>query len=127
MKFVSRRTEPFRYTFVSPESCLFQLLELNGQAFGTKPAPAELIDIHKSGCKLATPLDLRAADHAIKIGISFPFFEGGPLEVTGDIRWQLPAGDTFRYGIRFLADDDLKERIKAELRILAGQNKISAF
>lgn len=124
--FPSRRTEPFRYIFVTPESCTFQLIELNGQPFESKQAAAELIDIHKSGCKLATPLDLRAADNAIKIRIEFPFFEDGPLTVTGEIRWQQTSAGTCLYGVMFHAEDDVKERIKAELRRLAGQAKINA-
>ena len=122
----SRRTEPFRYLFVTPELCYFQIRELNGVVFGSKSAPAELVDIHKSGCRIATPLDLRAADHAIKLTLELPFFAEGPLSVTGDVRWQQFESDKFLYGIQFMADEHVKERIRAELRRLAGERRIQA-
>ncbi|CAM4384825.1 PilZ domain-containing protein [Paenibacillus tarimensis] len=122
----SRRQEPFRYQFTTPESCLFQISEINGKVIESRHARADLIDIHKSGCKLAAQLDLRVEINHVKLMIDFPFSEEGPLLVSGDVRWQLQEQDRYLYGVQFSADAELKERIKAELRKLAGSKKIHA-
>lgn len=122
----SRRKEPFRYLFAVPEPCLFQIIELNGLELETRQALAELIDWNKSGCKLVAGLDLRSGDNLVRLTIDFPFAETFPLTVNGEVRWQSDNEGGYLYGIQFMADDDLKERVKVEIRRLAAENRINA-
>ena len=122
----SRRKEPFRYQFAISETCYFQISQLNGRPVDTKPAQAELIDWHKSGCKLRTDLDLRLTINEVRVLIEFPFAEGLPIVLSGHIRWQLSEEGRHYYGVLFEADDEMKERIKVEIRRLAAHQKINA-
>jgi hypothetical protein len=122
----SRRREPFRYQFTDSETCFFQISQLNGMKIETKPAQAELIDWHKSGCKLRTDLDLRLTINEVQVMIEFPFAEQAPIHVVGSIRWQLTDERYHYYGVLFEADNELKERIKVEIRRLAAEQKINA-
>jgi len=122
----SRRREPFRYQFAVSESCTFQISQLNGRPVETKPAQAELLDWHKSGCKLRTDLDLRLSINEVRVHVEFPFAEGSPIVLSGHIRWQLAEEGSHYYGVSFDADDAMKERIKIEIRRLAAEQKINA-
>lgn len=122
----SRRREPFRYQFTNSETCYFQISMLNGSQIETKPAHAELIDWHKSGCKLRSALDLRLTINEVEVMIEFPFAEGEPIQVNGTIRWQNSEDGAHYYGVMFEADEELKERIKVEIRRLASARRINA-
>jgi hypothetical protein len=122
----SRRKEPFRYQFTDSETCYFQISQLNGMKIETKPAQAELLDWHKSGCKLRTELDFRLTINEVQVLIEFPFAEQEPIRVIGSIRWQKSEDAYHYYGVMFDADEELKERIKVEIRRLAAERKINA-
>jgi hypothetical protein len=122
----SRRKEPFRYQFTDSETCYFQISQLNGTKIETKPAQAELLDWHKSGCKLRSELDFRLTINEVQVMIEFPFAEREPIQVTGSIRWQNSEDAYHYYGVMFDADEELKERIKVEIRRLAAERKINA-
>ncbi len=122
----SRRKEPFRYQFTDSEICYFQISMLNGSLIATKPAQAELIDWHKSGCKLRSELDLRLTINEVQVMIEFPFAEQEPIQVSGSIRWQNSEDAYHYYGVMFDADEELKERIKVEIRRLAAARRINA-
>lgn len=120
----NRRKEPFRYLFAAPESILFQLTEINGQLLETRKAPAELIDLNKSGCKLRTALDFKAESNQLKLTIELSS-DDGALQLDGEIRWQNRCDGVFEYGIYFIIDEEQREALKAELRQWAALNKIN--
>jgi len=119
----SRRKDPFRYVFVPPESCEFQLTAINGAPVASKFAAAAIIDVNKSGCKLETALNLNANVHKLQVVIQTGI-AGEPMPLSGEIRWQAEAATGFRYGVRFAHDEATRERLQAELRRLAGERRI---
>ncbi|GGG23205.1 PilZ domain-containing protein [Paenibacillus abyssi] len=122
---LTRRKEPFRYLLKEPESCRFQIVDINGKAVHTKLARAEFINVSKAGCRFAAKLDLRHTHNKIKLIIHIQLNEE-PLQLKGTIRWQQQVGgQLFLYGMEFDPDDRMYELISRELRLLAGRNKIT--
>ncbi|GBF75209.1 PilZ domain-containing protein [Paenibacillus sp. 598K] len=121
----SRRKEPFRYVFHTPEPCTFQINRINNQPVDSKRAPAEILNLSRSGCNIATSLKLGAGEHVIGVMLYVQFGEA-PWEVQGIIRWHAYEEGLHRYGIQFEASDALRERMSIELRQLAASQRIVA-
>lgn len=121
----SRRKEPFRYIFHTPEVCTFQINRINHQSVASKRAQAEIINLSRSGCNILTPLKLGTAEHAIGLVLYVQFGEE-PWELPGVIRWQGFQDGQYNYGIQFETSDAFRERMNIELRQLAATQRITA-
>lgn len=120
----SRRNEPFRYTFKPPMTCWIEIVSIDLKPVKSKLAPAELIDISKSGCRIQTGLDLHAAAHSIGAAIHIQLSEEN-FTFPGEVRWQHPHGaEYFHYGLSLQLTTEEKEKINVELRGLAAARRI---
>jgi hypothetical protein len=117
------RKDPFRYQFTHDFSCLFKILEINEKQVSTKLAEATLLDVSKSGCKLATALDLNSVTNKMKLRVSFEV-EGMEFSVPGSVRWQSNTHPNCLYGINFELQDKQKEQILFAIRTLANNRHV---
>lgn len=109
---ISRRTEPFRYTFEPPLACLIRLYEVDSRSLDSKPAEAELLDLSPRGCKLECALNFRPNDHECRLVLTVQL--AGSLALRGTIIWQEVRAHGFRYGIRF--EEGVQQTITEELK-----------
>ncbi|MFS0723950.1 hypothetical protein [Paenibacillus sp. 1P07SE] len=121
----SRRKEPFRYIFHTPEACTFQINRINNQPVDSKRAQAEIINLSRSGCNMVSALNLGTAEHAVGL-VLYAQFNEEPWELHGVIRWQTLKDGLYCYGIQFETGDGFRERMNIELRQLAATNRIIA-
>ncbi|MNJ33484.1 PilZ domain-containing protein [Paenibacillus fonticola] len=120
----TRRTEPFRYSMVTPLLCWIEIREINEVAVNSKLAEVELIDISKSGCRIQTRLDLRASTHQIAATVHVRLNED-LHKFPGSIRWQKEHENAvFHYGLSLELTDEMKECLNIELRSLAAARRI---
>ncbi|WP_433945852.1 PilZ domain-containing protein [Paenibacillus sp. SN-8-1] len=123
----NNRKEPFRYSMEEPMSCWIRISEINGTIITSKPAEADLIDISKGGCKIRTPLNLHAFSNSIK-GILRLKLSEEEYDLNAQIRWQRQIEPPFfHYGLSLMLEADEREKINADLRKLAGNNKIKVI
>ncbi|TYA11007.1 PilZ domain-containing protein [Paenibacillus faecis] len=121
---INRRTEPFRYSFNPPLDAWIEIVEINGSPLPTKPAPIELVDISKSGCRIRTALNLRAFSHNIRLLLHVRLNENS-YAFTGEIRWQKELEpQIIHYGICLHLSDEEKEKLNVELRGMAAARRI---
>jgi hypothetical protein len=122
----NRRQDPFRYLFTSPLHCEFHISEIDRKVVSSKIAEAFLLDISKSGCRLATPLDLGSKSHDLKINITLPVdVQGETLTVPAVVRWQSGDESENVYGVSFEAGNN-KELMMHAIRALGNDKKIVA-
>lgn len=121
---VSRRNEPFRYTFEPSLNCLIRLYEINHSHLESSQGEAEILDLSPNGCKLESSLNFRAAQNECKIVLSFKLVN--PLELRGTIIWQEQKAYGFLYGVKFESDkqreitEELKQYSKQKLQAAAA-------
>ncbi|MBP2000433.1 hypothetical protein J2Z69_001464 [Paenibacillus shirakamiensis] len=121
---INHRKEPFRYSLELPLPCAIEINEINGKAMNTKLAEAELIDLSRGGCKIRIPLDLHASAHTIRGKIHLQLNEE-KLIFNTEIRWQnSQQSDHYLYGLALYLNTEDQEKLNAELRTMAGSNKI---
>lgn len=120
---VNKRKEPFRYTLKEPMPFEIYILSINGVQGSPKPIQAELLDISRSGCKLAFPLSLPIDNNDIRIGINLKLFEDF-LYIEGTLRWGLEKDTLWHYGVQLVVEKEHQDRLSREMRMLAGQGKI---
>ncbi|MGG6313861.1 PilZ domain-containing protein [Paenibacillus macerans] len=120
----TRRTEPFRYSLNPPTNARIEILEIDGRPLLSKPAQIELIDIHKSGCRIRTGLNLHASTHAIRVVLHAQLGDD-MYAFPGEIRWQKELEPPiFHYGICLQLSAEEKEKLNVELRGMAAARKI---
>ncbi|MBB6693770.1 PilZ domain-containing protein [Cohnella xylanilytica] len=110
---LTRRGEPYRYSFVPELPCLIRLREANGFAVRSKPGQALLIDMSPQGCKLESALNFRLPDNECKVILSVRLTR--ELELRGTMIWQEERTPAFAYGIQLEEThrDELEEEIRA--------------
>lgn len=123
----NNRKEPFRYSMEEPMSCWIRISEINGTIITSKLAEVDLIDISKGGCKIRTPLDLHASSNSIKGVLRLKLSEE-EYDFNAQVRWQRQIEPPFfHYGLSLMLESEEKEKINADLRTLAGNNKIKVI
>lgn len=121
----NRRQSPFRYVFKEPVEFELHLLSINGNAAPAKPVQARILNISRAGCCIAMGLSLPIEEHTICVRMEMVLHEE-PITLQGELRWSLPDGDEFRYGIQLEMLPDGQERLSREMRELAGHKRIIA-
>ncbi|MEF2967988.1 PilZ domain-containing protein [Paenibacillus sp. M1] len=120
----TKRKDPFRYTLKQPLSCRIEIKTIDQKPVSSKPAEAELIDISKSGCRIRTNLNLQAENYRIEAAVHVQLNEN-MLVFPGEILWQQQLADSFfHYGMQLELNAEEKENLNAELRLLAGAQRI---
>jgi hypothetical protein len=119
------RKEPFRYQFTTDFACVFKILEINEKQVSTKLAEATMLDMSKSGCKLATPLNLNSVSNKLKLSVTFQV-EDREFSLPGFICWQNNSNSNCFYGIHFEIQEQGKQQILDVIRALASDKKVVA-
>lgn len=122
---MNRRKEPFRYTMKDPVDFELHILSINGNPAPTKPVPARLYDISRSGCRIWIPLALHVSTNRIAIRLDLQLNQD-PLQLEGELRWGPLEKDQNYYGVEFLIPEQEQDRLPRELRMLAGDGRIVA-
>ncbi|MFC6334161.1 PilZ domain-containing protein [Paenibacillus septentrionalis] len=122
---INRRKTPFRYELKEAVAFELQFLSINGMVPPQKPVLAYLYNINRAGCRIWMPLSLPIDNSNIAISMNI-VLNNEPITLKGVLRWSLPHQNGYYYGIELDASDQERERLPAELRELAGQNRILA-
>jgi hypothetical protein len=112
-----KRDESYRFTFSEPISCSFTIVGVGEQTIQSKVAKGEIMDLSPQGCKLQSLLDIHL-EKEVRLQVEFKLDEefAGILAV-GVIQWKKRKGIShYQYGIRFVKDDVLKNKITDDLK-----------
>lgn len=120
---LNRRKEPFRYVLKEPIAFDLHILSINGLPGPDKPVRAELMDISRSGCRLALPLQLHPEINNIRIGMDVLLNED-PLYLEGNLRWGREEAGHCSYGVLLDIAEADRDILPRELRQLAGASRI---
>lgn len=121
----NRRKTPFRYVLKEPIAFDLQFLSINGIVPPEKPVLAILYNLNRNGCRIWMPVSLPVENNHIEVSM-YILLNDEPLTLKGSLRWSLPHEGGCYYGVELDETDEERDRLPAELRELAGQNRILA-
>lgn len=109
---LSKRKEPFRYTFEQPIDCLFEITGVNEEEVSSSKGKAQIINLSPHGIKLITSLEIPLMnDKSVFLTISFKLNEK-TIAATGEIVWMKRRAKKYEYGL------DLNESVETENLII---------
>lgn len=115
---LSKRREPFRFSFRRPIHATIHLIKVSDRIDEnprkSSSGNVEILDISPSGLKIQTAFDIPISER-ILMEFNFIIYEH-PISVTGSVMWRNKVSSKFHYGIRLKVTPELKRKIIDELK-----------
>ncbi|WP_042476215.1 EAL domain-containing protein [Bacillus ndiopicus] len=116
------RRQYYRYRFPYTIIGSLTIAEFNGHAITVGKTPILIENISLGGIKILSNLKL-PVNQDMKFNVTFNIM-GEQFEIAGELRWwEEKMGDVFGYGIRFITNINVENRLASIINKLSGYNR----
>ncbi|MEC1178956.1 EAL domain-containing protein [Metasolibacillus meyeri] len=116
------RRQYYRYRFSYPVLGFLTITEFNGHAITVGKTPILIENISLGGLKILSNLKL-PVNQDMKFNVTFNIM-GEHFEIAGELRWwEEKHGDVFGYGIRFIKNINVENRLASIINKLSGYER----